>query len=101
MHLIRVVLPAPLSPTSAVTSPALTVKSTSCSTWTGPKLLFTPVSSRISLTPFPFDQGGAGDQVPNATLMASNGQEMPSCWQTAARSSVQISDALTHPSLTT
>src|SRR5436309_8127141 len=47
MHLISVVFPAPLSPTSAVTSPARTTKSTSCSTWTGPKLLFTPRSCRI------------------------------------------------------
>src|SRR6185312_3314073 len=40
-------LPAPLSPTSAVTSPARTVKSTPCSTCTGPKCLSTPRSCRI------------------------------------------------------
>src|SRR5215207_5890115 len=35
-------LPAPLSPTSATTSPGRTSKSTSLSAWTGPKLLLTP-----------------------------------------------------------
>src|SRR5512139_3922671 len=44
-HLTRVDLPAPLSPTSAVTSPARTVIATSRSTWTGPKLLLIPRSS--------------------------------------------------------
>src|SRR6185437_1962800 len=43
-HLTSVDLPAPLSPTSAVTSPARTVKSTPCSTCTGPKCLSTPRS---------------------------------------------------------
>src|SRR5438309_105323 len=47
MHLTRVDLPAPLSPTSAVTSPARTAKSTSWRTCTGPKLLFTPWISRM------------------------------------------------------
>src|SRR5437764_851405 len=47
MHLTRVDLPAPLSPTSAVTSPARTSKSTSWRTWTGPKLLFRPLISRM------------------------------------------------------
>src|SRR5664279_1455900 len=36
-HLIRVDLPAPLSPTSAMTSPLFTSKSTSVSAWTEPK----------------------------------------------------------------
>src|SRR3954451_23972501 len=44
MHLIRVDLPAPLSPTSAVTSPARTVKSTPLSASTAPKCLRTPCS---------------------------------------------------------
>src|SRR5215203_4454767 len=39
--LIRVDLPAPLSPTSAVTCPAYASKSTSCNTCTAPKLLLT------------------------------------------------------------
>src|SRR4051812_745457 len=43
--LIRVDLPAPLSPTRAATSPAPTSKSTSVSARTAPKLLLTPFSS--------------------------------------------------------
>src|SRR3954462_5968011 len=42
MHLIRVLFPAPLSPTRAVTSPGRTSKSTSRRTWTAPKLLLIP-----------------------------------------------------------
>src|SRR5215207_1731748 len=41
-HLINVLLPAPLSPTRAVTSPARTSRSTSRRTWTAPKLLLMP-----------------------------------------------------------
>src|ERR671919_301528 len=43
--LIRVDLPAPLSPTSAVTLPAWAAKSTSVRAWTAPKRLLTPRSS--------------------------------------------------------
>src|SRR5664279_4937298 len=50
MHLINVDFPAPLSPTSAVTLPAVTEKSTACRTSTAPKLLFTPRISRIGLS---------------------------------------------------
>src|SRR3954447_23755588 len=58
-HLISVDLPAPLSPTSAVTSPARTVKSTPCSTCTGPKCLSTPRSCRIgSVTTTPPGRSG-------------------------------------------
>src|SRR3954452_8366099 len=39
-------LPAPLSPTSPTTSPALTAKSTRSRAWTGPNRLLTPSSSR-------------------------------------------------------
>src|SRR5436190_9912228 len=46
-HLISVDLPAPLSPTSAITSPSRTSKSTACSAWTDPKLLETAWSSRV------------------------------------------------------
>src|SRR5436189_1706946 len=46
-HLISVDLPAPLSPTSAITSPSRTSKSTACSAWTDPKLLETARSSRV------------------------------------------------------
>src|SRR5829696_5368282 len=44
-HLIRVDLPAPLSPTRAITSPGRTSKSTSLSAWTEPKLFEIPWSS--------------------------------------------------------
>src|ERR671933_1987138 len=47
MHLIRVDLPAPLSPTSAITSPSRTSKSTSWSACTEPKLFETSRSSRV------------------------------------------------------
>src|ERR1700752_5248877 len=46
MHLMSVDLPAPLSPTSAITSPARTSKSTSVSACTEPKFFDTPRSSR-------------------------------------------------------
>src|SRR5207248_229790 len=46
-HLINVDLPAPLSPTSAITSPSRTSKSTSCSACTDPKLFETPRSSSV------------------------------------------------------
>ena len=50
MHLISVDLPAPLSPTSAMTSPGDTWKSTSNSAWTAPKLFETPCSSRTGVS---------------------------------------------------
>src|SRR3954451_6698892 len=46
MALISVDLPAPLSPTTATTSPAPTSKSTSVSASTAPNRLVTPLSSR-------------------------------------------------------
>ena len=49
MHLTNVVLPAPLSPTRAVTSPAFAVKFTDDNTWTGPNDLSTPRSSSVGL----------------------------------------------------
>ena len=49
MHLISVDLPAPLSPTSAMTSPARTSKSTSVSASTEPKLLRIPRASSIGV----------------------------------------------------
>src|SRR5882762_5470684 len=53
MHLTSVDLPAPLSPTSAVTSPGRMARSTSWSTCTGPKLLFIALSSRIGFVTGP------------------------------------------------
>src|ERR1044071_5573818 len=61
MHLISVDLPAPLSPTSAMTSPGATWKSTWYRACTAPKLFDTPRNSRIGLsltsTP-PKERGG-------------------------------------------
>ena len=50
MHLINVDLPAPLSPTSAITSPSRTSKSTSVSAWTEPNALVTSRSSSVGVT---------------------------------------------------
>ena len=49
MHLTSVVLPAPLSPTSAVTSPALAAKFTDDNTCTGPNDLSTSRSSSMGM----------------------------------------------------
>src|ERR1700694_5731071 len=50
MHLINVDLPAPLSPTRAITSPARTSKSTSLSACTEPKLLLIPRTASAGTT---------------------------------------------------
>src|SRR6185312_16010926 len=50
MHLIRVDLPAPLSPTGAMTSPDDTWKSTSNRACTAPKLFETPFSSKMGVS---------------------------------------------------
>src|SRR5919107_536987 len=52
MHLIGVALPAPLSPTRAMTSPAATRKSTWYSAWTAPNRFETPRSSRTGWLSF-------------------------------------------------
>src|ERR1700690_3910862 len=52
MHLMRVDLPAPLSPTSAMISPARTSKSTSDSACTEPNDLVMPRSSRSGVVAF-------------------------------------------------
>src|SRR5215207_11180225 len=62
-HLTSFDLPAPLSPTRAVTSPARTEKSTSCSTWTAPKLLLTllscsSIAASSAAVPDPWDGRG-------------------------------------------
>src|SRR4051794_26083125 len=61
MPLMSVLLPAPLSPTSAVTLPAETSRSTPRSTWTAPKLLLMPRS--CSSGPLVDGGGGAVDSV--------------------------------------
>src|SRR5262245_44604286 len=50
MHLISVDLPAPLSPTSAITSPFRTSKSTSVSACTEPKLLLISRTASVGST---------------------------------------------------
>src|SRR5947207_5378036 len=52
MHLISVDLPAPLSPTIAITSPWRTSKSTSVSAWTEPNDFVTPRSSSRGVVSF-------------------------------------------------
>src|SRR5256885_14789314 len=59
-HLTSVDFPAPLSPTSAVTSPVYAVKSTSRSTCTAPKLLLIRRSSSNGVGIRPPSYGGAG-----------------------------------------
>src|SRR4051812_5284690 len=51
MHLISVLLPAPLSPTKAVTLPGKISKSTSRKTCTAPKLLLIPRSDSSGSVP--------------------------------------------------
>src|SRR2546421_4928294 len=81
-HLTRVDLPAPLSPTRAVTSPAWAVRSTSRRTWTGPKLLLIPRSSRrgavTGVAPSSFAHRVAArscDAVSRRRTVATPGQE--------------------------
>ena len=80
MHLMRVDLPAPLSPTSAMTSPEATWKSTSKRAWTAPKDLETFRSSSIG------ESGGAGWRPP-----VSVGHYRPASVHFLARSPAQIS----------
>src|SRR4029450_2160657 len=49
IHLTNVDLPAPLSPTRAVTSPAFAVKFTDDNTWTGPNDFSIPRSSSTGM----------------------------------------------------
>src|SRR3954467_9557913 len=59
IHLISVVLPAPLSPTRAVTSPAFAVTWTDDNTLTGPNDLSTPRSSNVAAMSVADAVGGA------------------------------------------
>src|SRR5918911_4999857 len=68
-HLISVDLPAPLSPTSAITSPARTSKSASRSACTAPKCLETSRSSSVGWAvaftrPGFYHGGGAPSEAP-------------------------------------
>src|SRR5919201_2273795 len=62
--LISVDLPAPLSPTSAITSPSRTSKSTSVSAWTDPNDLETSRSSRVGGAPFPLTASSIRREAP-------------------------------------
>src|SRR6478735_5337820 len=73
MHLIRVDLPAPLSPTRAMTSPRETWKSTSKRACTAPKLFETPFSSKMGVSvtlstppPGPVDGGAPPQAAPQS-----------------------------------
>src|SRR5947208_11833616 len=70
-HLTRTVLPAPLSPTRAVTSPGYAAKLAPRSAWTRPKLLTRPLASSVgsltSLLPFPPPRTAA-EATPDANL---------------------------------
>src|SRR5438034_3833436 len=106
MVLIRVDLPAPLSPTRAVTRPVSAEKSTAVSAWTAPKRLLTPRSSRVGVleatgvsfevAPAPVGAGATG-----RLWMAGlpRRQEMPAEEQAEAAGPLQISLALRKPSL--
>src|SRR5436305_6924632 len=76
MHLISVDLPAPLSPTSAMTSPSRTSKSTSVSACTEPKLLLIPRTASaggevvVCVIPRKRCVGGASRHPPPLLLLA-------------------------------
>ena len=74
-HLMRVVLPAPLSPTSAITSPSRTSKSTSVSACTDPYDFVIPRSWRsggVSLTQAFPTHGTVGGAPPGASTVPSD-----------------------------
>src|SRR6266516_2984661 len=114
MILIRVDLPAPLSPTRAVTSPAGAAKSTSLSACTAPNRLFTPRSSSrgvlaTSWPPSGFRRYGPDpDKRPARTSVRRPGWRlgpayvpqplMPAAWQAEAAAPAQMSDAFRKPS---
>ena len=68
MHLMSVDLPAPLSPTSAMTSPDRTSKSTSVSACTEPNVF---VRSRISRSGVSLTSGGSCREAMEARKRAS------------------------------
>src|SRR5919201_4050932 len=69
--LISVDLPAPLSPTSAITSPSRTSKSTSVSAWTDPNDLETSRSSRVG-APFRLTAPSIRREAPRGTPLDSS-----------------------------
>src|SRR3954453_11809461 len=103
-HLISVDLPAPLSPTSAITCPASAWKLTPLRAWTAPKRLSTPFSSSRwcslkSLLPF-FEGHGEGRwwrPSPNCP----SGRQRPADEQNFANFPTQIWLFVRKPSLMT
>src|SRR3954451_11216027 len=93
MTLTSVDLPAPLSPTSPTTSPALTWKSTSSRAWTAPKRLLTPRSSSSGAVAV------AVSLMPGTFLLKD--PEMPADLHAALYWPVQICEAFQKPSLIT
>src|SRR5436190_8578510 len=74
--LTRVDLPAPLSPTSAITSPGRTSKSTSASAWTDPNDFEIPRSSKVGVSVtvprfLPQRIGGGAQEAPPPTVSAA------------------------------
>src|SRR4051812_48100094 len=108
-HLISVDLPAPLSPTRATISPALTLRSTSCSATTAPKCFETSrSSSRASpdaplptLTSPPFVVATEGRRRRPSECYAFAVAQMPAFLQSAAYWPWHRSPFLTYPSLIT
>src|SRR3954471_15425283 len=75
MVLTRVDFPAPLSPTSAMTSPVRTSKSTSASAWTDPNDFVIPRSSKVGVSVtvsrfLPQRIGGGAREAPPPTVTA-------------------------------
>src|SRR3954454_13312619 len=75
MHLISVDFPAPLSPTSAITSPARTSKSTSVRAWTEPKLFVIPFITRSGAGARAVSGGVAADGRSGATVIGEVSQK--------------------------
>src|SRR3954453_12396818 len=78
MHLISVLLPAPLSPPSAVTRPEVTSRSTSRSTCTAPKLLLIP--RRLSSGPVDDPAGTASCVVVDTVVFPSSAMTGDPAW---------------------
>src|SRR3954451_768306 len=79
MHFTSVDLPAPLSPTSAVTCPAYAEKSTPFRTWTGPKLLLMCRISRMGSSATPVHPSVLSRPRTQGAAAASSGGGHPSC----------------------
>src|SRR4051812_22716549 len=106
MHLTRVDLPAPLSPTRAITSPLDTWKSTPFSACTAPKCLWTPRSSSrasVLIRSSPLLKSGAVGAPPQRRPLHADRDcyWIPAFLQAAAYFPVQISFGVRNPSAIT